>query len=404
MQILRMAWRNVWRNSRRTAITIAAMALALAVELIYAGLVNGMVSDMAADVTELEIGDLQIFSKQYLEKPSIYETVPAHTEVLQRLDDVGYAASARLYGGGLGAAGESSSGVSFVGLDPARDAKVSTVHQAVARGAWLDTTDPKGVVVGRGLARTLALDVGSELLVLSQGADGSVANELYKVRGVLMTVAAGTDRGGIFMTESAFRDLLALPEGAHKILVRLPKDTDLLAAKAVIEPLAPGAEVMTWMEISPLLAQMLQGVQAQIMIVYFIIYVAVAILILNAMLMALFERVREFGVLKAIGYSPLQVFSMMMLEGLIQATVALGAGAAVAAPAMWYLAVYGIDVGALGGVTMVGMTMPAIWRAEFTPAVVSVPVIMLFFIVIAAVLIPATRAAMLSPVKAMSHQ
>lgn len=414
MNILKMAWRNVWRNHRRSWITIAAMALALAVELIYSGVLTGMIVGMEDDVTAMESGDLQVFVQGYPTRPSLYDAVEQDAALLSRLDELGYPATARLMGGGLAASGDSSAGVALVGVDPARDAKALELHEAIAEGSWLDEADPAGVVVGRGLARTLDLKLGSELVVLSQSTDGGMANALYTVRGVLMSVAAGTDRSTVLMTEQSFRELMNLPEGAHRIIVRRPKDVPLEQARSVVAGLVaelpPPAEgerpldVMTWKEMSPMLAQWTQSTTAVITIIYLVIYFAVAILILNAMLMAVFERIRELGVLKAIGFGPGRLLGMMLAEGLFQAAVAVVLGTILASPAMWYMQVHGIDVGALGGVQMVGMTMPAIWYGIYTVDGAKVPIIMLFFITVAATIYPALKAAWIQPVEAMHHQ
>ncbi len=403
MNLIRMAWRNVWRNSRRSLVTIAAMALALWTELIYGGLISGMVGDMASDITELEMGDLQITSEGWQTRPSLHETVDA-AAILPKLDAGGFRSTARLQAGGLGASGQLSSGVMLLGLDPVRDAKTLTLGQSVGEGEWLDSADDHGVVVGHGLARSLALKPGSELVVLSQGADGSMANDLYHVRGVLRTVSAGTDRSAVLLPEATFRELMALPSGAHRIVVRIPETMDLATAKAEITAMAPDARVQTWKEVNPYMAQMLDAVKVQIKVVYFVMYVAVAILVLNAMLMALFERIREFGVLKALGYGPLRVFSLMMMEGVFQAGVATVAGVVLALPVMYWLQTKGLDIGALSGMSMMGMTMPTIWRGNYTPEVLSVPIVMLFAIVIVAVLYPAAKAAWIRPVEAMQHQ
>lgn len=422
MNVLKMAWRNVWRNYRRSSITIAAMTLALAVELLYSGLVTGLTYGMEDDVTGYELGDVQVFVKGYLTKPSLYDAVQDPEVILKKLDDAGYPATARLYSGGLAASGESSAGVAFVGLDPVRDAKALSLGEAIAEGKWLDDSDPKGIVVGRGLARILDLKVGSEVVVLSQAADGSMANDLFEVRGILMSVASSVDRSTLLLTEKTFRQLMVFPEGAHRIIVRRPKEVPLEEAKAVVQRIvgvpADGAEVagaagsvagpvndvMTWKELSPFIAQWMESVSGVVAVIYFIVYVAVAILILNAMLMAVFERIREFGVLKAIGYGPFQVFAMMVLEGLYQAAVALVIGLLLAAPAMWYLQTYGINVGVLGGIQMAGMTMPPMWYGRFAFDTAVVPVFMLFFIVFVAMLYPAAKAAWIRPVEAMHHQ
>lgn len=432
MRILTMAWRNLWRNWRRSGITVAAMTLALIVELLYSGLVTGMVSGMEDDVTEIELGDLQIIKQGYFSKPSLYETVSDHERILAELEEAGYAAAPRLFSGGLAASGEASSGVAFVGLDPVRDARTLALSSAVGEGEWLSpdqddgsNDDPLGVVIGKGLSRTLGAGLGDEIVVLSQAADGSMANELFHVRGILKSVAAGMDRGTILMPESTFRALMVLPDGAHKIIVRRPAGVALDEAKRAVQeivgieideagnpivppatepPAEPSNDVMTWTEINPFLAQMLDSVSGVVVVVYFIVYVAVGILILNAMLMAVFERIREFGVLKAIGYGPFAVLAMMLAEGMMQAFIATVIGLALAAPAMWYLAVYGIDVGVLGGVQMGGMRMPAIWRGDYSVETVQVPIIMLFVIVFVAVLYPALKAAWIRPVDAMTHQ
>lgn len=415
MNVLKMAWRNVWRNHRRSGLTIAAMALALMVELLYSGLVTGIVSGMEDDAVEMDLGDVQVLAPGYLTRPSIYDVVPDHDAIIDKLRDDGYRAAPRLFGGGLAGAGEASSGVQLVGIDPVADADVLALSSAVAEGAWLDEADPKGVVIGRGLGRTLGVGLGDEVVVLSQAADGSMANDLFLVKGVLMSVAAGMDRGAILMPESTFRELMVVPDGAHRIIVRRPEEATLVDAKAAVlaaagvpaelpEGEAPALDVKTWVELNPMLAQYLQSVEGVVAVMYFIIYVAVGILILNAMLMAVFERIREFGVLKAIGYGPLQVMSMMLIEGFVQAAVATVIGITLAAPGMWYLTTHGIDVGVLGGVQMAGLTMPAVWHGVYRLDTAIVPVVMLFFIVFGAVIYPALKAAWVRPVEAMHHQ
>ncbi len=436
MKVLKMAWRNVWRNHRRSGITIAAMTVALVVELLYSGMVTGLVIGMEEDAISLDTGDIQITTPAYNKKPSLFEVVDDHESLIGQLEAEGFEASPRLFSGGLAAAGDFSAGVSLIGVDPVRDATVLDLHQFVGEGAWLDDTDPLGVVVGKGLARTLDLELGSEVVMLSQAADGSTANELFTVRGILLTVAASTDRSGIFMTESTFRELMVLPDGAHRIIIRRPVGSDLVASgdqirdlfglppaaeqnaveleakvAALTDPDAPPMEVptyavavKTWKEINPMLAQYIDSVAGIIVVIYLIMYLAVAILILNAMLMAVYERIREFGVLKAIGYGPVKVASMMVAEGFLQALVACGIGAVIAAPCMWYLSTHGIDLGRLGGMEMVGLTMPAIWKAYYAVETSGAPVFLLFFIVFGAVIYPALKAAWISPIEAMHHQ
>ena len=404
MRILRLAWRNVWRNSRRSLVTISAMAFALWTMVLYAGLVEGMILGMEGDVLDLEVGEIQVVAEGYRDDPSLYRVIEDPEAVLARLDELDYPASARLLGGGLCAVDEESAGVQLVGLNVQRDAGVTLISERVAEGAWLTEGDVQGVVIGRKLARTIDAHIGDELLVLSQGWEGGLAADLYTVRGILGTVGASVDSGTVFMSEVAFRALLDVPTGAHQITVRVPKDTDLVAATAQIEAFDDGLDAMSWKELMPFIAMWLESTRGLIGIVYGIIYIAVAILVLNAMLMAVFERIREFGVMKAIGYSPSTVFGVIAVESAIQTALGTVVGLVLAMPVMFYLATVGIDTGALGGMSMMGMSMQQNWMGVYSPQVLATPIAVLWFMVGAAAVLPALRAARISPVAAMRHR
>ena len=399
-----MAWRNLWRNRRRTLVTIAAMSLALLVMILYAGLMEGYFRDMERNVLDLEVGDVQVFADGYRDNPSIYTRIENPDALLAPLDAEGFPASARLLAYGMAAAGESSAGVSFRGVDVERDARVSLVHEQVERGHWLDPDDPKGVVLGRRLARTLGVSPGSELVVLTQGADGAMAYDLYTVRGVLKGIGDATDRAGVFMTAGAFRELLVVPDGVHQIIVRRPGEIDLPGTADRVHALARELDVKTWRQLLPTIASMLDSARGVMIAMFFIIYVAIGILILNAMLMAVFERVRELGVLKALGVGPFDVMRLTLVESAIQTGIAILVGVTLAVPGLWYLSNTGIDLAKLGGVTIMGIAWDPVWRAAVQADIFTRPILVLLVIVAVAVIYPALKAALIRPVDAMHHR
>ena len=400
-----MAWRNVWRNRRRTLVTIAAMALGLLTMILYAGLVEGYIIGLERNVLDLELGDIQIHADDYRRHPSLYKRIDRDGEILAALDEAGYPASARLLGTGLAAAGDTSSGVALRGLDPARDAAVSKVSLHVQRGEWLDSADPGGVVIGRRLAKILAVDVGDEFVVLGQGADGSMANEMYTVRGILKSIADGVDRSGVYMTADAFRELMVLPEGAHQIVVRRPTSVDLPRATEHVVAAAAELDVQNWKQLTPTVAKMLESTRAAMMAMYAVIYVVIGILILNAMLMAVFERVREFGVLKAIGVGPGHVFRLILAEAGVMTGVAVLVGVGMAIPGLLYLRDTGLDLTRYSAdVSIAGIAWDPIMRAVINENTFIGPVVAMLFIIGLAVLYPAIRAAMITPVEAMRHR
>jgi ABC-type lipoprotein release transport system permease subunit len=404
MSVWKMAWRNVWRNRRRTLVTIGAMSLALLVMILYSGIVAGYLERMQRTIVDLEMGDLQIHAEDYRSNPSIYTAIEDPQSLLADLDAAGYAASARLLASGLAAAGDSSAGVGFIGVDVERDAKVSDVYKHVAQGAWLDPAVPAGVVIGRRLGRTLNVGLGDELVVLSQAADGSMANDLYEVRGVLKGIGDAVDRTGVFMTEAAIRELFVFPDGAHRIIVRSPGSVEQAAAATEVEGLASGLEVMTWRQLHPTLSSMMDSVYSVLYVMFMIVYIAIGILILNAMLMAVFERIREFGVIKALGVGPGGVLRLIFAESAIQTGVSLLVGLALSAPSSWYLVTEGFELSSMAGLSISGVAFDPVWRSVVTTETYTGPIFTLVFIVALAVLYPAIKAARIRPVEAIRHQ
>ena len=403
MNVFKMAWRNIWRNRRRTLVTLAAMTLALVVMILYSGLLEGFIRDLEGNLLDLELGDLQVFASDYRQRPSIYNRIESSEAILDRLDRAGLPASARLLGGGLAAGSETSAGISIRGLDPVRDAGVSGIYRHLSQGRWLDQNFPQEVVLGGRLAKTLAVKPGDEVVVLSQAADGGMANDLFVVRGVLQGIADATDRTGIFMTSQAFRDFFSLPDGVHQIMVRRPDSMELAELAATVRQIAPDLDVKTWRELMPTIASMLDSSRGVIYVMFLVVYVAIAILILNAMLMSVFERIREFGVLKALGYGPKRVLLLIFVESAILTGMAVLVGLALSWPGLWYLTEVGIDTGVLGGMNMMGMAFNPVWRAVVSVKIFVGPVVTLVAIVLAAVIYPAVKAARVSPVEAMRH-
>jgi ABC-type lipoprotein release transport system permease subunit len=399
-----MAWRNLGRYRRRTLITVAAMTLALLVMVLYTSLVEGYLRDLERNIVDIELGDIQIFVPGYRDNPSIYDRIDEPDQLVGELEDAGFRAAARLIGGGLAAAGEASSGVMLKGIDVIEDADVSQIGQHVDRGRWLEPADPTGVVLGSRLAHTLGAAPGDELVLLSQAADGGIANDLYVVRGVLKSISDEADRSGVFMTASAFRTFFFVPDGAHQIIVRKGREQELPDAVAQVSEIAAGLDVQSWRELVPILASLLDSSRALIQIVFLIIYLVVVILLVNATLMAVFERIRELGVLMALGVGPGRVFLLVYLEGGLQMALAIVVGLALSVPGLAYLTAHGLDLSGLGGMSFAGIAFDPVWRGVVTPMTILGPVVTLVFIVAVSVLYPALKAARISPVAAMRYQ
>ncbi|MEQ8985579.1 MAG: FtsX-like permease family protein, partial [Deltaproteobacteria bacterium] len=255
------------------------------------------------------------------------------------------------------------------------------------------------------LAKTLRLGVGDEVVVLSSAADGSMANALYTVRGVLGPINEAVDRGGVFMTQQAFLELFVLDGGAHEIAVALPDGATLEGAKAEVAQLAGGAETLTWKELQPTLADMLEMSAAGQFIMMIVVYLAIAMVVLNAMLMSVFERIREFGVMKALGVTPRQVATVVFVEATAQATVASVIAVLVAWPVSKYFQTNGIDLTAfVQDVSVMGVAMDPVWYASPTVSNLVVSVVVLVIVTLVSALYPGVKAAIIRPVEAIHHR
>ncbi len=404
MNITKLAWSNVWRNTRRSVVTMSAMTVALAALLVFTSLQRGLTENLERSVVEMETGDLQIFAAGYRDKASMFLRIEDPATLVKTLRVAGFKASARVKASGLAAGDKTSAGAMLIGIDPAADREVSRVFEQVKAGVWVDPSDAKGVVIGGKLAKTLGLDVGGEILLLGSASDGSMANELYQVRGILHGTNEGVDRAGVFMNAQTLLDLMVLQGGSHQVLVRRPSFMSLADARASAVAIAPGLDVQTWEMLLPTVAQMLENQKASKVLLSLIIFTAVGIVILNAMMMAVFERIRELGVLKAIGMQPRTVFALVMVEGFFQMLVAMCAGCVLAIPFLYVLVTQGVDVAAMAGVHVQGVAFGSRWMAEIDRNTLLTPMIVLACVSFLAALFPALRAARLQPIDAIHHQ
>ena len=405
MKILSIASRSVFRNWRRTLITTLAMGFSGFIMILFAALMAGMLQTSERNAVAMNLGDIQIHAEGYRDDPDLYNRIDNTADLVNKLQQAGFHATQRIYGFGLAAAGSTSAGVQMRGVNLKNEATVTQVHKHVMQGQWLADSDPMGVVIGRKLARTLGVRPGDEVIIIGQATDGSMANDLYTVRGILKSIGEEVDRAGFFMVERSFRELMVLPEGAHEIAVMRPdRSSDLESATAQVAALARGYETLNWRQLQPVIARILDLADAQTIIMILITYVAVAMVILNAMLMSVFERIREFGIMKAIGVTPWQLMTLVYAETMIQVVIASSISLASGWSAAHYFQKNGIDLSAIASSTSFGgVAIDPIWNAHVTTEALALPVVFLFIIAAAAVIYPAIKAAVIRPVKAIHY-
>lgn len=406
MKIMTLASRNVIRNWHRTMVTTLAMAFACTIMIIFATLMEGMVIGSERQAVILNQGDIQIHATGYRDDPDIYTTIINSKTLLKAIRSRGFKTTARRYGYGLVASDNNSAGVQLSGLDLNYEHTVTEINNHIMSGLWLDNNEPFGVVIGKKLARLLDVKIGSELVFIGQTADGSMANDILKVRGILKSISANIDTSTIFISDKTLIELLTLPQGAHEIVVMRPdRSTDLLAATKTIAALAPQLETLNWRELMPVIARFLDTAGIQSMVMLLFTYIAVASVILNAMLMSVFERIHEFGIMKAIGVTPGQAVKLVYTETLLQTTIASIIGLGFGWSISGYLATNGIDMSSMASdFTFAGIALDPVWYAAISFDALANPVFFLFVISILAVIYPAVKVARIRAVDAIHYQ
>ena len=412
-RLLQMAWCNLWRNPRRTLITMAAIALGYAMLLLFACLLEGLRLQMIENGTRLGLSHIQVHAPGYYPDRSIYQTLGGQggADVSGLLAAVASnprvrAASPRVYGYSLVSHVHHSAGAEILGVVPGQEQRISALHTRMVRGGYLSEQMPKGIVVGEKLANSIDATVGSELILMTQAVDGSIGNDLYTVVGIFRTGLEAIDRGLVVMALSSLQELLSLTPGRiHEIGVTVSGAAEATVVAAALEAhlgKTLPVRVRAWPELSPELAEYVRLSRSNIAILFFIVFLVAVIGVMNTMLMAVFERTRELGMLMALGMRPIQVIGLILAEAGGLAGASLVLGGAMGTPLLWYLQVHGLDLRSfMGEVSMVGVVVDPIWYGRQDLAAYGRAALGLAVTALVSALYPALRAARFRPVEAI---
>jgi ABC-type lipoprotein release transport system permease subunit len=412
--LLQLAWRNLWRNRRRTFITMAAIAFGYAMLLFVACLMAGLRWQMIQNGTCLVMSQIQIHAPGYYPNRSLQKTLGGRkgTDVSALLASISAdrrvsAVAPRVYGYALLSAAHRSAGVELMGVVPDQEPKITTLNTQIAKGSYLTAQAPKGVVIGDKLASTIGIELNSEIVLLTQAADGSMGNDVYTVVGILHTGLDSVDRGLVLMTLSSLQDLLHLaPARIHEVGIKLnhiSAATKVAAALEVQLGKTLPVRVMAWPELAPELANYVQFNHGVTIVLFFIFFLVAVIGVMNTMLMAVYERTREFGMLMAVGMRPAQVIRLILTEAAGLGVASLVVGAALGVPLLWYLQVHGLDLGGATGevVSVAGVVVGHLWYGRQDFPAYSEAALGLAATALVSALYPAWRAAQLRPTEAM---
>lgn len=409
MIIVRLGWRNLWRNSRRSLITIAGIAFAFAFTIALIGLGRGLVVQLLKNGTELMVGHVQIHDRDYLPDRDLYETIGNQSgcdwrKLIERLKQNRQIVTVvpRVFGFGLVSTGDQSAGAQLIGVDPQAEGELSRLVDR----HMLSRLQPGSLLVGATLALELRAREGDQVAAVTQAADGTLGNELYRVGGIVKTGMAYLDRSVVFMRIDDLQRLLALEPGRiHELAVRLRDPLiapELSREISRMSGMPEGVSVQSWRQLLPQLNDYLGLTAGLNAFIIGLVVIFVSFGILNTMMMATFERIREIGMLNAFGMRPGLVLLTFLFEAFFLALLGLAVGFGLGALMMKYLGLYGLDLTRwIGQMTMLQTRADPILKAMWDWNSVAGTAISVCIATVVAAYLPARKAVRVDPVEAL---
>lgn len=403
-----LAWRNLWRSRRRTAITAASVAGAVWMAVTFLGIAEYAYNDMVNRSATMGFGHVSVAARGYNDAPSIGLRLPSAERLVRsaRATEGVDAALARVVGQGMFATARKTTGGLLLGIDPAEEtAERNLFLEKLKVGEPLKPGDEAGVLVGKRMAKTLDLQLGSKLIWTSTDVNGEVVSEVGRVRGLFETGVAEVDSSTVLMPISRARKVLGMREGAATIVaVFLSEHRAATAMQTTLAAKAGSdAEVLSWMQTQPEMSSYVKVDRSSNELFQLLIGLVVAAGILNTMLMGVLERKRELGVLLAIGMPPRSLFALVMWEALWVGLLGLALGTLLVLPWAYYLYTAGIDMSALVSedITVAGVMFDMRIHIRLATAhFIAIPLAVLV-LTLAASVYPAAKAALLAPIDSL---
>jgi ABC-type lipoprotein release transport system permease subunit len=401
--LCRLAWRYLWRNHRRTIIMLGAITVGVWAMIFMTALSRGMVEQMIEDGISALPGHVQVHHPEYLDDPSILNRVPLGDDELSALfADTGLVAwASRVKVPAVITSERESRGVTLLGIDPAAERAFSFVDYDDVEGRFLESPEDTGVVIGAKLADTLDTRVGKRIVLMSQDPDNEIADRGFRVVGLFTANMPAYEEGYVFVGKATAQKMLRIGPSTTEVVFVGDDYRDVEPTyETVVAALDDGVDVRRWYDIDTYLGTMLRVMDGFVLVWVVIIFLALSFGLVNTLVMAVFERVREIGLMMALGMKPGMILGQIIIESLLLLAVGLAIGDALA-----WVRVKAIEDGVDISVVAEGMEMmgaaSVLYPKLFLKDVVLANVVVLILGFFAS-LSPAWRASRYEPVEAIT--
>ncbi|MGA1839347.1 MAG: ABC transporter permease [bacterium] len=403
LMTLKLAWRNIFRNKRRTFIAGTAIGIGLAAMIFVDALWDGMEENMIRTITSTFTGEAQIHAEGFRETNEVERSIKHQERVIAGLEKEPAVArfTLRAMSYAMISSPANLSSVLLVGVKPETEREVSRIDDAIVKGSFFAGDDPQNLLIGSKLAELLDVDLGDRVVITAAQAEtGDLSQDMFRISGIYRFNTDEMDKGIAFVRLEKAQKMLNIDKRVHEIAI------DFMNRSFARDERNPfwaeysrgGNEALGWPGLFPQLKAMFEWSQYTILIVSIILFAIIALGIVNTLFMALYERMFEFGVLRAIGTRPFGIWKLILSEAGSLAILSIGLGMVLGFAVTFAFTRIGIDYRGIemGGMTVQDLIYPILHIRQF----IIYPIWVLLFTIIVGIY-PATYAARLKPANAM---
>ena len=399
----RLAWRNLWRNYRRTLIMLLAIALGVWAMIFMTALMRGMVDDMVRQGIVALPGHVQVHAEAYRDDPSVTHSLPAPGKALLEVlnGEQVLAWASRVKVPAMISSEYENRGVVLLGVEPGGELALGFDPDDVVEGRFLSAKDDRGIVIGRKLAERLETRLGKRIVVMSQDPENAIADRGFRIVGIFKAELESREESIVYAGRDVIQAMLGIGTDVSEVAV-LGHDYRSPGTLATnIQDAAPGLEVLSWLELDPYLSTMMKVMDGFVLVWMVVIFLALSFGLVNTLMMAIFERVREIGLMRALGMRPSAIVYEILVESLMLLALGLLVGNVLAISTIIPLK-SGIDVSVVAeGMEMMGASSMLYPVLQWSDVLLANAVVIVLGILTS--LLPAWRASQYRPVEALGR-
>jgi len=399
----RIAIRDLGRNKRRSALTLIAVMMGLALIIALHGFEMGAIQGSIENSIRVQTGHVQVRGESYdedkvsLKWEDLLEEPLGLAAQAQMLAEV-QAAAPVLWAGGILGTVEESVGVRVFGIDPPSE-MAAPFREGLVAGEFLAPDDRSGVLISQRLARSLGLTAGDDVSLLINTSGEQPDEAIFTIRGLYDTGIPAFDEATIFLPLAKAQAFTQVGERASAVVALLHDQEDADAVASALS--APGLDVLTWRDLNQLMLQTTESAMGFLYMIYLIVLAIVAVVVANTLLMSVFERTREMGILASLGMKGRQIMAMFLMESATLGAIGVILGVVLGSLGVYYLATEGLYLGDMANMTSADIAYGETMYAAFQWADTAVISVVCWIIMLLASLYPAWFATRKEPIDAL---